>query len=62
LELSNNNINEFLKWSYILSYLNIKDEDYYFADNVLIVKRIEIFSKVCQETQNGPNLMLDFFQ
>lgn len=43
---SNNNINEFLRWSYILSYLNIKDEDYYFADNILIVKRIEIFSKV----------------
>ena len=46
MKVAYNNLEEFMKWGYIISYLNIKYEDYYVDEDVLVVNREQPFSKV----------------
>lgn len=41
-----NNLDEFLKWEYIISYLNIQDNCYYLDEDILVVNREEKFSSI----------------
>ena len=41
-----NNLDEFLKWEYIISYLNIQENCYYLDEEILVVNREEKFSSI----------------
>jgi hypothetical protein len=46
MKVESNNIHEFLRWSYIISYLNIQDDCYYIDEEILVVNREEKFSSI----------------
>jgi hypothetical protein len=46
MKVESNNIHEFLRWSYIVSYLNIQDDCYYINEDILVVNREEKFSSI----------------